>query len=85
MKSPQRLSMPIGEIVHAGAPIGLAEIKAYFTEKSQAFNVLLPPMGTPFQHQAWRRLGEKDTTIYEVPARQFDNPNAAAFVERGQS
>ena len=85
MKSPQRLSTPFGENLHPGAPIGLAEIEVYLAGKSRAFTVSLPPVGTPFQHQVWRRLGEKDTTNYEAPGRQFDNPNAAAFVERGQS
>lgn len=94
MKSLQKLSTPSGELVLLGLPTGLGEIRlphaatdieAYCAGKSRAFTVSLPPVGTPFQHQVWRRLVEKDTTIYEAPGRQFDNPNAAAFVERGQS
>ena len=70
MKSPQRLSMPIGEIVHPGAPIGLAEIEAYFEGKSQAFTVSLLPVGTAFQHQVWQRLGEGVKSIFGAPERE---------------
>ena len=64
MKSPQRLSMPTGEITHAGAPIGLVEIEADFAGKLRAFTVSPPPVGTAFQHQVWQRLGDGVTSIF---------------------
>ena len=70
MKSLQRLSMPTGEIMHAGAPIGLSEIEAYFVGKSQAFTVSLLPVGTAFQHQVWQRLGEGVKSIFGAPERE---------------
>ena len=70
MKSPQRLSTPFGENLHPGAPIGLAEIEAYFVGKSQAFTVSLPPAGTAFQHQVWQRLGEGVTSIFGALRRE---------------
>ena len=70
MKSPQRLSMPIGEIVHPGAPIGLAEIEADFAGKLRAFTVSPPPVGTAFQHQVWQRLGDGVTSIFGAPERE---------------
>ena len=70
MKSLPRLSTAIGEILHPGAPIGLAEIEADFAGKSRAFTVSLPLVGTAFQHQVWQRLSEGASSIFGVPERE---------------
>ena len=66
----RRRSTPFGEIVHPGAPIGLAEIEAYFAGKWQAFTGSLLPVGIAMQHQVWQRLGEGVTSIFGAPERE---------------
>ena len=70
MKSLPRLSTAIGEILHPGAPIGLAEIEADFAGKLRAFTVSPPPVGTAFQHQVWQLLGDGVTSIFGAPERE---------------
>lgn len=59
------------------------QLAAYFDGALQHFDLPLAPVGTPFQQQVWRALGQiayGETTSYGELARRVGNPLGARAV-----
>ncbi|NGX15436.1 methylated-DNA--[protein]-cysteine S-methyltransferase [Wenzhouxiangella sp. XN24] len=59
------------------------ELEAYFAHGLRQFTVPLAPIGTPFQHDAWRRLRSipyGQTVSYGEQARRIGRPRAVRAV-----
>ena len=60
-----------------------AQLAAYFSGQRQQFNLPLAPLGTDFQHQAWKalqRIPYGETRYYAQQALQIQRPTAVRAV-----
>lgn len=67
----------------AGFAEATRQLCAYFAGELELFDLPLAPVGTPFQLEVWRRLGEipyGETISYGELARRIGNPKASRAV-----
>ena len=72
-----------GERDDAVAPDAAAQVAQYFAGTRQAFDLVLAPVGTPFQRRVWDALAEigfGDTATYGDIANRIGAPGAARAV-----